>query len=76
MREQQEQLQKLAEYGLETQKQVTNLSKYMGAKITTNELLDKSQLKKILNKKGEAMKRTDTNRSIDLDLKAMIKPKV
>ena len=47
----------------------------MGAKITTNELLDKSQLKKILNKKGEAMKRTDTNRSMDLDLKAMIKLK-
>ena len=47
----------------------------MGAKITTNELLDKSQLKKILNKKGEAMKPTDTNRSMDLDLKAVVKPK-
>ena len=45
----------------------------MGAKITTNELLDKSQLKKILTKKGEAMKRKDTNRSLDMDVSAMVK---
>jgi len=40
---------------METQKQVTQLGKSIGAKIRTNEYLGKSELKKILNKKGDKM---------------------